>query len=288
MTDGPLPKVDVDEVGSLASQTEPERRQRRHPRERLGPRGVGRAGTRCGRFARRLPPRLVAAHPRRGKRCDPDHHRPHRHLRLLRGEIERILQLGEHRQPVRPGGLHHSPGHGRALCTHSQRDRPVGRLRGCGGCRHRARPDGVTRRLALVGGPHRGPGRLLRHRRLPGHIDHPAQDPLFRGDAGRVAGLAGRLDLRLRRRQRRGRRRDQCHERRARRPRERQHDPDRGLDPAYRGRGSLCPDLHPQHRPAAFAGPERAPVGHHVGDGRGRRRGGHRARLHLQPEPGHR
>ena len=39
------------------------------------------------------------------------------------------------------------------------------------------------------------------------------------------------------------------------------------------------------HGPAALAGPERAPAGHHVGDGRRRRRGGHRARLHLQPEP---
>ena len=238
------------------------------PRERHGTRDAGRAGARRGRFARRLPPRLVDAHPRRGERCDPDHHRPDRHLRLLRGEVERILQLGEHRQPVRPGGLHHSPGHGRALCTHPQRDRPLGRLRGCGGCRHRAGPDGVTGRLALVGGPHRGPGRLLRHRRLPGHLDHEAQDPLFRGDAGRVAGLAGRPDLRLRHRQGRGRRRDQCHEQRDRRPRERQHDPGRGLDLARRERGPLCPGLHPQHEPTAIAGPERAAVGHHVGDGR--------------------
>ena len=60
---------------------------------------------------------------------------------------------GQHRQPVRPGRLHHPSGHGRALRPHPQRDRPVRRLRRRGGRRHRARPDRVPDGLALVGRP---------------------------------------------------------------------------------------------------------------------------------------
>ena len=74
-----------------------------------------------------------------------------------------------------------------------QRDRPLRRLRRRRGRRHRAGADQVTGRLALVGRPDRGHGRLRRHRRLPGRDHHQAEDPLVRGDAGRIAGWQGVL-----------------------------------------------------------------------------------------------
>ena len=59
------------------------------------------------RLPGRLPPGLVEADPWRRERRAADHRRPHRHLHLLRGAVERLLDGDEHRQPLRPGDLHH-------------------------------------------------------------------------------------------------------------------------------------------------------------------------------------
>ena len=76
---------------------------------------------------------------------------------------------------------------------------------------------GAAIALALISSPANWPwwaglivglAACARHRRLPGRDHHQAQDPLLRRDAGRIAGLARRPDLRLRRRQGRRRRRD--------------------------------------------------------------------------------
>ena len=77
---------------------------------------------------------------------------------------------------------------------------------------------GAAIALALIGSPQNWPWwagiivgliACLDHRRLPGRDHHPAPDPLLRRDPGRAPRVAGRADLRLRRRQGRGRRRHQ-------------------------------------------------------------------------------
>ena len=225
------------------------------PASALDPEDARRAGARRPRrLPRRLPPGVVEAHPRGRERGAAHHHRAHRHLHLLRGAVERLLDRGQHRQPVRPGGLHHPARPGRALRPHSERDRPLGGLRRRGRGRHRTRAHGRAAGLALVGGADRRHGRLRRDRRLPGHDHHQAQDPLVRRDAGRAAGLAGRPDLRLRRGQGRRRRRHLHLQRRDRRPRQRQHDAGRGLDRAGRGRRPLRVDHPAAHLPSTVPG----------------------------------
>ena len=131
---------------------------------------------------------------------------------------------------------------------------------------------GTAIALALMGAPQNwpwwaaiivGPGRLRRHRLLPGDDHHPAQDPVLRRDAGRPLGLAGRPHLRLRRRQGRRRRSDHDLQLRRRRPRQRQHDAGRRLDPARRRRRPLRPDLGLPYGAAPVPGAQRAATEHH-------------------------
>ena len=139
--------------------------------------------------------------------------------------------------------------------------------------------------LALVGGAHRGPGRLRRHRRLPGHLITRLRIPSFVVTLAGLLGWQGVLIYVF--------------------------DVDKGavggvitisnsviddlvsgnMTPAAGwivlvvGVGLFALTLRPPHRAAAVAGPERAPDEHHAAHRRRRRRRGHRAGLHLQPQP---
>ena len=140
-----------------------------------------------------------------------------------------------------------------------QRDRPLRRLRRCRRRRHRHGAHRLPAELAVVGRAHRRHGGVCGHRRLPGHDHHETEDPVVRRHPGRLAGLAGRLDLRLRRRQGRGRRRDQHLQQRHRRPGQRQHDPGRPAGSCWPSSvGLFAARLDPAHDPAAGPGPERA------------------------------
>ena len=118
-------------------------------RAALEPDALRRPGARGPRrLPGRLPACVVEAHPWRRERGTPDHCRSHRHLHLLRGAVELLPDGHQHRQPLRPGGLHHPARPGGALRPDPQRDRPVGRLRRR---RRRGRRDGPDR------GPHNWP-----------------------------------------------------------------------------------------------------------------------------------
>ena len=219
---------------------------------------------RPGRLPRRLPPGLVEAHPRRRERRAADHHRASsssasssRCSRARSSPPANIVNLFVQAAFIILLGLAELY----ALIL-SEIDLSVGFVGAVG----------AAIALALMGPPQNwpwwaavivGPGRLRRHRRLPGHAHHPAQDPVLRRDPGRAPGLAGRPDLRLRRRQGRRRRRDLHLQRRDRRPRQRQHDAGRRLDRPGRRRRALRRRLHPPHLPSTVPGPERATAGHH-------------------------
>ena len=228
---------------------------------------------------------LVEAHPERRERRAPDHRRPDRHLRLLRSAVECVPDGEQHRQPLRPGDVHHPPRNGRALRPDPERDRPLRRLRRR--CRrlHRHGPHRRPPELGLVGRDHRRDDRLSAHRCLPRDHHHQAEDPVLRRDPGRAPGLAGRPDLRLRRRQGCRRRRDHGLEQRHRRPGQRHHEPRGGVDPPHRPGRSLRPRRGVPHGTAARPRADGASAEHHAPHRRRRRGRRRRAGVRLQPEP---
>ena len=143
------------------------------------------------RLPGRLPAGLVEAHPRRRERRPPHHRRPDRHLHLLRGAVERVPDGDQHRQPLRPGDVHHPPRNGRAVRPDPQRDRPLRRLRGRGRRRHRHGPDRRPQNWVWWAGLIVGLVACAAHRCLPGHHHHQAQDPVVRRHPGRAC-WAGR------------------------------------------------------------------------------------------------